>query len=108
MGVRETWVYPSDGGAPYLKGTSHAPVIPRGPTIMGDLPDFISPIDGKAYSGRTGLRDHCARHNVIPNAELKGLPVLTSNSDMRTREQKLASAEHRKQQIIQQVSKHYR
>lgn len=44
------------------------------PTVRGDLPDFQSPIDGKTYSGRAGLRDHCARHNVVPTADLKGLP----------------------------------
>lgn len=43
--------------------------------IYGDLPDFVSPIDGKTYSGRAGMRDHCARHNVVPTADLAGLPV---------------------------------
>jgi len=42
--------------------------------VYGDLPDFVSPIDGKVVSGRAGLRDHCARHSVVPTAELKGLP----------------------------------
>lgn len=44
------------------------------PSVLPDLPEFRSPIDGKLYSGRAGLRDHCARHNVVPTAELKGLP----------------------------------
>ena len=42
--------------------------------FIPDLPDFVSPIDGKVVSGRAGLRDHCARHNVVPTQELKGLP----------------------------------
>jgi hypothetical protein len=46
----------------------------KGPTVLGDIPDFISPIDGSLVSGRAGLRDHCARHNVVPTAELSGLP----------------------------------
>jgi len=46
-----------------------------GPTIIPDIPDFVSPIDGKVVSGRAGLRDHCARHNIVPTAELKGLPT---------------------------------
>jgi hypothetical protein len=79
-----------------------------GVTIMPDLPDFVSPIDQKRYSGRTGMREHCAIHNVVPVADLKGLPTLQINSDMRSPEQKRASADHRKQQIIQQVNKHYR
>jgi hypothetical protein len=61
-------------GVPYEKGTE-----PRresgGPTIMPDLPDFVSPIDGTVVHGRAGIRDHCARHNVVPTADLKGLPL---------------------------------
>jgi hypothetical protein len=45
------------------------------PSILPDLPDFVSPIDGKTYSGRAGMRDHCARHDVVPTADLKGLPI---------------------------------
>ena len=44
-------------------------------TVMGDIPDFVSPIDGSVVSGRAGLREHCKRHDVVPTAELKGLPV---------------------------------
>jgi hypothetical protein len=44
------------------------------PAILGDLPDFVSPIDGQVVSGRAGLRDHCRRHGVVPTEELKGLP----------------------------------
>ena len=51
---------------------------PRGPTIMPDLPDTVSPIDGSIIRGRAGLRDHCARHDVIPTEELKGLPAKKS------------------------------
>ena len=49
------------------------------PSVMSDLPDFVSPIDGKVYSGRAGMRDHCARHNVVPTADLKGLPPKPAN-----------------------------
>lgn len=44
------------------------------PMVRGDLPDFVSPIDGSVVSGRAGLRDHCRRHSVVPTEELKGLP----------------------------------
>ena len=70
--MRKCWVY-IDGIA-YEKGTEPRHGV-NGPTIMPDLPDFVSPIDGKLYSGRTGLRDHCARHNVVPTSDLKGLPT---------------------------------
>ena len=97
---RETWVYPADGGEPYLKGSREGSL---GYMIMPDLPDFVSPIDGKLYSGRAGMREHNLRHDVVPNAELKGLPTLTNQSDMRSAEQKRAYAEHRKQTIINAV-----
>jgi hypothetical protein len=103
MSVRESWVYP-EHGEPYLKGSRpHEASLSTGVTVLPDLPDFVSPIDGKTYSGRAGLRDHCARHNVVPNAELKGLPTLTSSSDMRTSEQKRQYADNRKQSIINAV-----
>ena len=93
----------------YLKGTEpRSTSISHGPMIMGDLPDFVSPIDQKRYSGRAGLREHCKVHDVVPNADLKGLPTLTLQSDLRSESQKRASAEHRKQTIINQVNRHYR
>ena len=49
--------------------------------IMGDLPEFVSPIDGKTYSGRAGLREHCKIHNVVPTADLKGLPPKTKATE---------------------------
>lgn len=62
-------------GVLYERGTEPKRDTLRGPTIMPDLPDFVSPIDGSVVHGRTGLRDHCARHNVVPTADLKGLPT---------------------------------
>ena len=106
--VRQAWIYPSDGSDPVRKEDYHAPVPTGGVTFLPDLPDFTSPIDGKRYSGRAGMREHCRRHDVVPTADLKGLPTLTSTSDLRTPEQKRQSAESRKQAIIQQVNKHYR
>lgn len=96
-------------GVLYEKGTEPIPVDTfTGVMVTGDLPDFVSPIDGKVYHGRAGLRDHCARHDVVPNADLKGLPTLMSNSDMRSAQQKKADAAHRKEQVIQHVDRNYR
>lgn len=75
---------------------------------MPDLPDFVSPIDRKMYSGRAGLREHCKRHNVVPNEELKGLPYLKANSDMRDSQQIRRDKEARKEQLIRQVNQYYR
>jgi hypothetical protein len=46
----------------------------KGPTVLGDLPDFVSPIDGTVVSGRRGLREHCLKHDVVPLADCAGLP----------------------------------
>lgn len=108
MGARNTWVYPADGSPPYLKGSRAEEPSSGGVIFMPDLPDFVSPIDGKHYSGRAGMRDHCARHDVVPNEELKGLKPLQYNSDMRTPEQRRASEQHRKEVIINAVNRYYR
>lgn len=96
-------------GVLYEKGTEpHRSSSRQGPTVMPDLPDFVSPIDGRLYSGRRGLRDHCDRHNVVPNADLKGLPTLTASSDQRRPEDVRRDKTARKEQIIRLVNQHYR
>jgi len=67
----------------------------RGPAFIPDLPDFVSPIDGKLVRGRAGLRDHCARHDVVPTRDLGGLPP------------KLSVTEHRpdRQAIRQEIAR---
>lgn len=52
------------------------------PHVIPDLPDFVSPIDGKVYSGKKGMREHCQIHNVVPTSELKGLPPRTMNQQI--------------------------
>jgi len=49
--------------------------------VAGDLPEFVSPVDGKLYSGRAGLREHNARNNVVLAADLAGLPPKTLHQD---------------------------
>ncbi len=105
---RSVWVYPEDGSPPYEKGSRPDGETRGGVMFVPDLPDFVSPIDGKRYSGRAGMREHCKVHDVVPNAELKGLPTMTTNTDFRSSEQKRASADHRKQMVINEVNKHYR
>lgn len=67
--------YVQVNGVLYEKGTEPRREGLSGPTIIPDAPDFISPIDGTVVRGRAGIRDHCARHNVVPTQELKGLPA---------------------------------
>lgn len=73
--TRRTYVFRD--GEMYEKGTEPgAPrdASPQAPAVLPDLPDFVSPIDQSVVKGRAGMRDHCARHNVVPTADLKGLP----------------------------------
>jgi len=95
-------------GVLYEKGTE-----PRsssssmgGPTVIGDQPDFVSPIDGRTYSGRAGMREHNLRHNVVNNRDLAGLPTLTTTSDTRSQQSKRQDAAARKELIIKQVMGH--
>ena len=100
---REVWVYP-DVGEPYLKGSRPPQAEGKGyATVLSDLPDFVSPIDGRRYSGRAGLREHCVRHDVVPTADLAGLPT-TRPVDQLTRHQKA----ERKERIIHAVNQHWR
>jgi len=65
------------GGKLYERGVDDIPELAGlagSATVMGDLPDFVSPIDGSVVSGRAGLREHCKKHGVVPTADLKGLP----------------------------------
>ena len=104
--TRSSWVYVN--GVAIKKEDYRAPETSTGVSFLPDLPDFVSPIDGKRYSGRAGMRDHNARHSVVPVADLQGLPTLTSNSDLRSSEQKRELADSRKRAIISGVNRHYR
>ena len=34
--------------------------------VHGDIPAFVSPLDGKTVEGRRAYHDHMRRHNVVP------------------------------------------
>jgi hypothetical protein len=38
---------------------------------MPDIPDFVSPIDGRVVHGRRGLREHNKEHGVTNAADYK-------------------------------------
>lgn len=76
--MRRGWIYYADGTVVEKgSGNERRASEPKGPAIIPDQGDFVSPIDGKTYSGRAGMREHCRIHNVVSNQELKGLPVAT-------------------------------
>lgn len=41
----------------------------RGPTIIGDLPDLVSPVTGEVMHGRAGMRAHMRQHNLCHTAD---------------------------------------
>ena len=97
--ARRSWVY-IDGVA-YERGVD---VIPeqdsRGRVLAPDLPDFRSPIDGQNYSGRAGLREHCARHNVVPTADLAGLPPMPMQREIVRSQEQIARNKRTLAEII--------
>jgi len=96
-------------GVLYEKGTEPRREPGRAyPSVMGDLPDFVSPIDGKSYSGRTGMREHNARHNVVPTADLKGLPPMPATGDTRHPQDIARDKAARKERVIHMVNQHVR
>lgn len=101
--TREVWVYPADGSGPIRKEDYHPAAVGGRATIMPDLPDFQSPIDQKWYSGRAGMREHNLRHNVVPTADLAGLPTTKPAYNPTSRERA-----ERKQSIINLVNQHWK
>lgn len=79
---RKGWIYTADGKV-FEKGTQdyfeHLAEANAHASFIPDETDFKSPIDGKLYSGRAGMREHNARHNVVSNRDLSGLPTLTTH-----------------------------
>jgi len=69
-----------DGTLVWVRDDLRAPDEPAGRSaaVFGDRADFVSTIDGTVVSGRSGLREHCLKHNVVPMEELKGLPPKTT------------------------------
>src|SRR4030095_8311024 len=81
--MRRSWIYLQDGrvidkGSPehedYLADRNRQ----SGPLVFGDEPAFVSPIDGKTYVGKAGMREHNAKHDVVNNRDLVGLPYLNA------------------------------
>lgn len=63
--MRRRWIYPNNGGEPFEVTDDYTP-IPRGPLVIGDLPSYQSPIDGRWIDGRAARREDMARNNCRP------------------------------------------
>jgi hypothetical protein len=57
--------------------------------VFGDVPEFVSPLDGTRIQGRKQYEEHCRKHNVVPTEALKGA----------TREQDRYGAERERRQL---------
>ncbi len=57
-----------DGTSTFVElGAKARPV--DGVAVHGDIEPFVSPLDGSVISDRKQLRDHMAKHGVVPAAE---------------------------------------
>jgi len=101
--MRRSWVYVN--GVAYERGVDVIPETEtrRATAVMGDLPDFVSPVDGSIVSGRAGLREHNLRNNVVNTLDLAGLPPMAMNTDIRSSSEKRRDADHRKETIARQL-----
>ena len=62
--MRKSYVYDEKRGELVPKEEYYASKADRGPIVFGDMPDVLSPIDGKIINGRSGMREHNRRHGV--------------------------------------------
>lgn len=63
--TRKRWIYPSDGSEPFEVSKDYI-AAPSGPLVIGDLPSYQSPIDGRWIDGRVQRREDMARNNCRP------------------------------------------
>lgn len=76
---------------------------------MPDLPDFVSPIDGKVVHGRAGLREHNKLHKVTNPADFKEQWAKQAQERERFYTGKAEyDQKRRKEAIIRAVDKHWR
>ena len=62
--AKSSWVVNPDPPYNLIPKNEYTPKKGYRGLIMPDLPDFVSPIDGKVVRGRRGYRAHCKEHNV--------------------------------------------
>ena len=61
---KSSWVVNPDPPYNLIPKDEYVPKKEYRGLIMPDLPDFVSPIDGKVVKGRRGYRAHCKEYNV--------------------------------------------
>lgn len=71
--TRKRWIYVNGEAIPVEQYEITAD--PQSPTILKDYPAFVSPLDGTVVEGRRQFREHCQKHDVVPTADLAGMPI---------------------------------
>lgn len=79
--ARQSWVQDRHTGKLIPKDEYYASRPASGTAVLGDMQAFVSPIDGKVVEGRVAFREHCLKHNVVPTADLAGLPPKPMNQE---------------------------
>lgn len=64
------WRQNRETGELTLVDSGHGGGAPRGPAILPDIEPFVSPIDRRVISSRSGLRRHNEEHDVVQHREL--------------------------------------
>ena len=86
--MSKTWVYARDGRVFEKDSPEYEAYLDErrsgAPMIAKDEGEFVSPIDGKVYCGRAGMREHNKRHDVVNNRDLVGLPTGISGKHVST------------------------
>jgi hypothetical protein len=60
--MRERYIMTKDGLVPRDEFFANLRETPRGPTIIGDMAETRSMLDGKVYSSKRHYRDHVKAH----------------------------------------------
>ena len=85
-----------DTSLPLPEGVRNPFSTSRTATVLGDQAGFVSPIDGTFVDGRKAMREHCAKHNVVPTADLAGLPNKPMNQEYKVDREAIRRELHRR------------
>ena len=93
-----------DGTLVWVREDLRAPADPGGgaAAVFGDNVHFVSPIDGTVVEGRAAMREHCRRHDVVPNQELKGLKPRTFGGGVTVSRQESETRKRIMHQVLDQ------
>ena len=70
--------------------------------VVGDNIRFVSPIDGTIVEGRAAMREHCRRHDVVPNQDLQGLKPRTFGGGVTVSQQESETRKRIMHQVLDQ------